>query len=235
MRVRRQAFPAVMCIVILAAIPGCNRSVQGVSQSNQELGWQSRLKAISLYADSGDFEAVDRLKKEILSSAETNSANIRQLASEERDPQVRSAALSLIGDIAVQSDGQMLISAANDPDYRVAMAALFALMQMESDRKLADVDRRKWVNTINKLLERGHSKLSTAIIECSTILRREIASKSLGSFLNRRGYWSLEGRRAAKLLAQRRDSDATRALSAESKRLSRWRQELDVLRGEGHE
>jgi len=206
-----------------------------VSQSSQDLGLRSRLLAVSLYADSGDFAAVDRIRKELLDTAETNSANLRQLARGDRDPQVRSAALSLMGDIAAQSDAQMLISAANDSDYRVSMAALYSRMQMERDGKLSDVDRGKWVDTVSELLVRGHSKLSTAIIECSTILSREMSSKNLGSFLNRRGYWSLEGKRAAKLLSQRRDSEAIRALEAESTRLRQWGQELDSLIGEDHE
>lgn len=233
MSIWRHAKSALICFVILGALNGCTRSAQETKTTYRASDLRSKLQAIGESRASGEYAAVEQIRFGILikiAAGEPEVAELRQLASTDRDPLVRTAALSLVGDSAIPSDGKLLLGATKDSDWRVASVALYALLEMERGAMLSAADRREWRNRTVELLENGDSRLSHVLIECVRVFREDIPSKSLRLFLARRGYWTLPGKHAARTLGARQDAEARRSLEDEIRRLKEWTEELQRLR-----
>lgn len=203
-------------------------STSGVSKS-QEL--RAMLLATYQYRLADKLEDERQMQKKLATVSQGKESIFRTLLKTDPDPIVRAEAASQVAKTRQPGAATQLLEATKDENSWVPLACLYGLLDMYRSGSLDDTETKLYVRRVEELLAAGHSRLSMVLLESARALGSTVSTESLGKFLKRRGFWSLEGKQVAKILAKRGTADVKLLLSEEVQRLKAMQTELEKMQG----
>ena len=223
-------YSALVVLFVSFLLVGCNSSTDSASmKSTYQQGLRARLAAFSKAFDALH-PSIESELKELASLAQDKRRDFEYLAEHDEDRSVRNAAIFALAESRGKGLVALFLRTAKDhQEWQRANLSLHGLLDLFREDRMSIAEAQDFARTTNELLVKGHSRLSSVLMECAAALGEMIETDSLGAFLSRRGFWTLEGKRAASLLARRGGERARSYLRTELERIKKMEVELGAL------